>query len=213
MTGAGEGGRCPPSFGLPPGYFDKKEGQALLTRLRALPGPRPVVAVAGAPGSGKSTLAEALVAQVPGAVMLPMDGFHLDNRILDARGLRARKGAPETFDAEGFVALLDRVRAGGEVVFPVFDRDRDLAVAGEGVIDAATRLVVVEGNYLLLQAAPWSRARYDLTIALDVPEDELRRRLTARWLGYGADVDAHLANDMANALTVIRTSRPADLVL
>ena len=81
------------------------------------------------------------------------------------------------------------------------------------MIDAATRLVVVEGNYLLLQAAPWSRARYDLTIALDVPEHELRRRLTARWQGYGADVDAHLANDMANALTVIRTSRPADLVL
>lgn len=216
MRRAGEGGLRPPSFGLPPGYFDQSEGQSLLARLGQLPGSRPVIAVAGAPGSGKSTLAEALVARVPGAVLLPMDGFHLDNRLLDARGLRARKGAPETFDAAGFVALVQRVRDGGEVVFPVFDRDRDLAIAGAGVIDAATRLVVVEGNYLLLQADPWRRAAYDLTITLDVPEAELRRRLTARWEGLGADVadvEAHLQNDLANALRVIRESRPADLIL
>lgn len=210
---AGDGGPCPPAFGLPPGYFDQSEGQSLLARLGQLPGPRPLVAVAGAPGSGKSTLAEALVARVPGAVLLPMDGFHLDNRVLDARGQRARKGAPETFDAAGFVALLARVRAGDEVVFPVFDRDRDLAIAGAGIIDATTRLVVVEGNYLLLDADPWRQARYDLTVTLDVPEAELRRRLTARWQGLGADVAAHLANDLANASLVIRGSRPADLVL
>ncbi|MFV0302212.1 MAG: AAA family ATPase [Paracoccus sp. (in: a-proteobacteria)] len=185
----------------------------MLARLRALPGPRPVVALAGAPGSGKSTLAEALVARVPGAVLLPMDGFHLDNRVLDARGLRARKGAPETFDAAGFVAMLDRVRAGGEVVFPVFDRARDLAIAGAGVIAAGTRLVVAEGNYLLLDADPWRRAGYDLTLMLDVPEPELRRRLTARWQGLGADVAAHLQNDLANAAWVIRESRAADLIL
>ncbi|AUH66235.1 nucleoside/nucleotide kinase family protein [Paracoccus zhejiangensis] len=178
-----------------------------------MPGPRSVVALAGAPGSGKSTLAEALVARLPGAVLLPMDGFHLDDRVLDARGLRARKGAPETFDAAGFVALLGRVRAGGEVVFPIFDRSREIAIAGAGVIAAETRLVVVEGNYLLLDRDPWRAASYDLTVMLDVPEAELRRRLTARWQGYGADVEAHLQNDMTNALTVIRESRPADLVV
>ncbi|WP_255471177.1 nucleoside/nucleotide kinase family protein [Paracoccus sp. M683] len=194
--------------------MDQSEGQALLRRLAELPGPRAVVALAGAPGSGKSTLAEALVARVPGAVLLPMDGFHLDNRLLDQRGLRARKGSPETFDASGFVAVMNRVRAGGEVVFPVFDRGRDLAIAGAGVIDAGTRLVVVEGNYLLLDADPWRGARYDLTVMLDVPEAELRRRLTARWQGQtAADAEAHLANDMTNATLVLRGSRAADLVL
>lgn len=213
MSKVGKGGQPPGSFGFPPEYFDQDQGRALLMRLRQLPGPRALVAVAGPPGSGKSTLAAALAALSPGTVMLPMDGFHLDNRVLDARGLRAKKGAPETFDAGGFVALLQRIRAGEDVVFPVFDRDRDLAIAGAGVIDAATRLVLVEGNYLLLEADPWRQAQYDLTIALDVTEADLRQRLTARWEGLGADVDAHLANDLANAATVIRSSRPADLVL
>ena len=213
MRQAGDGGQVPPRPGLASYYFEQGEGQSLLARLGQMSGPRSVITLAGAPGSGKSTLAEALVARLPGAVLLPMDGFHLDDRVLDARGLLARKGAPETFDAAGFVALLDRVRAGGEVVFPIFDRSREIAIAGAGVIEAETRLVVVEGNYLLLDRDPWRAARYDLTVMLDVPEAELRRRLTARWQGYGADVEAHLQNDMTNALTVIRESRPADLVV
>ena len=75
------------------------------------------------------------------------------------------------------------------------------------------RVLIVEGNYLLLDRDPWRGASFDLTVMLDVPEAELRRRLTARWQGYGADVEAHLQNDMTNALTVIRESRKADLVL
>lgn len=209
----GAGGPCPRSGGFPSGYLDQGEGHALLARISALPGARAVVGLAGAPGSGKSTLAAALVARLPGAVLVPMDGFHLDNRLLDARGLRHRKGAPETFDADGFVALLTRLRGRGDVVFPVFDRSRDLAMAGAGVVDAATRLVIVEGNYLLLNADPWRSAQFDLTIMLDVPQAELRRRLTARWQGLGADVEAHLANDLANAALVAQGSRPADLIL
>ncbi|MCQ0971802.1 AAA family ATPase [Paracoccus sp. TK19116] len=186
-----------------------------MSHLSALPS-RAVVALAGAPGSGKSTLAEALVARIPGAVLLPMDGFHLDNAILDARGLRARKGAPETFDAEGFVTLVQRLAQGGEVVFPIFDRARDLAVAGAGVIARDTPLVVVEGNYLLLNRAPWTAARYNLTLFLDRPQPVLAARLTARWQSYGKEAEAiasHLKNDLANAALVAGGSRPADIVL
>ncbi|TBN49726.1 nucleoside/nucleotide kinase family protein [Paracoccus sediminis] len=187
----------------------------MLDRIRALPGARILVAVAGAPGSGKSTLAESLVARLDDAVLVPMDGFHLDDRVLDARGLRRRKGAVETFDAEGFASLVTRLAVpGAEVVFPLFDRSREIAVAGSGVVDSGHRIVVIEGNYLLLDAAPWNRLRYDLTVWLDVPEAELERRLTERWQGYGKDADqiaAHLRNDLANARFVTSRSRPADL--
>ncbi|WEF22892.1 hypothetical protein [Paracoccus sp. S3-43] len=125
--------------------------------------------MAGAPGSGKSTLAEALVARLDDAVLVPMDGFHLDDRVLSARGLLARKGAVETFDAEGFAVLVERLALRGtEVIFPVFDRSREIAVAGAGVVAPHHRIVVIEGNYLLLDAAPWNRLRFDLTVWLDV---------------------------------------------
>jgi pantothenate kinase len=179
---------------------------------------RRLVAIAGAPGSGKSTLAADLVASQPGAVLVPMDGFHLDNRLLDRDGLRPHKGAAETFDAEGFVALIRRLKQGGAVVYPVFDRDRDLAVAGAGRVEAQTGLVVVEGNYLLLDRAPWNELAglWDLSVMLDVPAGELRRRLTERWQGLGrspAEVLAHLENDLANAETVAGQSLPPTLRL
>ena len=87
-------------------------------------------------------------------------------------------------------------------------------MAGAGVVAPHHRIVVIEGNYLLLDGAPWSRLRYDLTVFLDVPEQELSRRLTARWQGHGKDarqIDAHLRNDLANARLVTARSRPADL--
>ncbi|WP_241232804.1 nucleoside/nucleotide kinase family protein [Paracoccus haematequi] len=187
----------------------------MLDRIRSLEGGRVLVAVAGAPGSGKSTLAEALVARLDDAVLVPMDGFHLDDRVLSARGLLARKGAVETFDAEGFAVLVERLAMPGtEVIFPVFDRSREIAVAGAGVVAPDHRIVVIEGNYLLLDAAPWNRLRFDLTVWLDVPVGELERRLTARWQGFGKDTDriaAHLRNDLANARFVTARSRRADL--
>lgn len=209
------GGPCPPSFGLPPGYFDEEEGQELLARVRGIGGARVLVAVTGAPGSGKSTLAEALAARLDDAILVPMDGFHLDDRVLSARGLLARKGAVETFDAEGFAVLVERLAVPrSEVIFPVFDRSREIAVAGAGVVAPDHRIVVVEGNYLLLDTPPWNRLRYDLRIWLDVPEAELERRLVARWQGFGKDahrVTEHLENDLANARFVTRRSGRADL--
>ncbi len=116
------------------------------------------------------------------------------------------------------MALIARLRAGGEVVHPVFDRSRELAIAGAGRVAAGTRLVVVEGNYLLLDRAPWREMAglWDLSVMLDVPMEELRRRLSARWQALGKDparIKAHLQNDLANAETVLRQSLPADLVV
>ncbi|WP_246026633.1 AAA family ATPase [Paracoccus luteus] len=196
-----------------PGYGPA--GAALLDRIAALGPGRRLVAVAGAPGSGKSTLATALAGHL-GAPLVPMDGFHLDNRLLDAASLRPRKGAPETFDADGFAALVERLRGGGAVVHPLFDRTRDLSIAGAAVVPADAGVVVVEGNYLLLDAPGWDRLRWDLSVWIEVAAPELERRLTLRWRDLGCDanaVAAHLANDMANARRVQAGSRAADMVL
>ena len=199
----------------------------LLARVRRLdPARRVIVAVAGAPGSGKSTLAErlteALNREAPGAAaVLPMDGYHYDDAILVPRGLRPRKGAPETFDVAGFAHMLARLRANAEdeIAVPVFDRALEISRAGARMIAKDTRVIVAEGNYLLLDAAPWSRlhALYDLTVALDTPEAELRRRLVARWRGFGvpeAEIAAKVeGNDLPNGRFVRERSRAAEVVL
>ncbi len=181
---------------------------------------RVLVAVAGAPGAGKSTLAEALSARLgPRAALVPMDGFHLDNAILDARGRRFHKGAPDTFDVGGLASVLHRLRTGAEVVVPVFDRDRDLSVGSARIVPPEAQIVVVEGNYLLLSDPPWSALApfWDLTVFLDVPLAELTRRLIARWCHHGLPPEEArrraLDNDIPNARTVIERSRPADVVL
>ncbi len=146
---------------------------------------RILVAIAGAPGSGKSTLAEALLAeleaQAPGdAALVPMDGFHYDDVVLAARGLLSRKGAPETFDVDGFAAALARIRAADRpVAVPVFDRELEIARAGGRIVGPEAPVVLVEGNYLLLDMAPWDALAplFDLTLFLPVPEAELARRL------------------------------------
>ncbi len=186
---------------------------ALELRARRL-----LVAIAGPPTSGKSTLAEALVDRLgPRAALVPMDGFHLDNRILDARGLRSRKGSPPTFDAAGFAHAVRRLQTEDEVFLPVFDRTRDLAIACAQVVGPATEICVVEGNYLLLKDPPWSDLRplWDLSVFLSVPLDEIDRRSVARWDEHGWPRDkarAHIdVNDLPNARTVLENSAEADI--
>lgn len=184
---------------------------------------RRLVAIAGPPGSGKSTLAEAVVTEFVGrghpAALMPMDGFHLDNRLLEPRGLVPRKGAPETFDFAGFASTLKRVKTEPHVVLPVFDRSREIAIAGAAEIRAETRIVVAEGNYLCLDEAPWRDLAqlWDFTIFLDVPMAELERRLIARWHAYGFDAEAAkakaLGNDIPNARRVRRSVTEVDLTL
>jgi pantothenate kinase len=195
------------------------DGLAALIRERAQGKGRFITALAGAPGSGKSTLAHDVVAALgAGARVVPMDGFHYDDAVLNARGLRHRKGAPETFDALGFVHLIQRLRAGEEVAIPVFDRSMELSRAAADVVTDQDQFLVVEGNYLLLDQSPWTALTplFDLTVFLDVPLAELDRRLVARWAHYGKTPDEARAwidgNDMPNIKTVINHSRDADVV-
>lgn len=192
---------------------------AIVAKIRAIPTGegRVLVAIAGPPASGKSTLAGGLVARLRSegmqAVEVPMDGFHLDNVLLDARGLRHRKGAPETFDAAGFVHAMRRLKAGGEVVLPAFDRALDLAIAGRICVGTEDRIVVVEGNYLCFNQPPWDElaSLWDVVHYLDIPEAELERRLMQRWRSHGLS-EAEAArktqeNDLPNA-RLVRSSRP-----
>lgn len=182
-------------------------------------GRRRLVAIAGPPASGKSTLAAAVVHQVPNSCVVPMDGFHLDNSILEQRGLLTRKGSPDSFDAMGFKHLIIRLTQEDEVVFPVFDRNLDRAIAGAGVVAAETQTVVVEGNYLLLDAPIWRDLGdyWDDTVQLEVPMPVLKKRLTQRWVDHGfthSDALAKAAaNDLPNAKFVAQHSRPAQVVL
>lgn len=181
-----------------------------------------VVAVAGAPGSGKSTLSHHLLDLFPegSAAIVPMDGFHFDDVILNKRGLRSRKGAPETFDYAGFSALLRRIRSlEPEIAVPVFDRSMELSRAGAAIIDSDVKFVLVEGNYLLLDEAPWNELApfFDFAIFLDLPRNELERRLMQRWHEQGKTQeearDWIATNDMPNIERVVQQRRPADLVI
>ncbi|WP_406870336.1 hypothetical protein ABEB22_11565 [Thioclava sp. 'Guangxiensis'] len=195
----------------------------LASHIRQLEGERLVIAVAGAPGSGKSRLAQeicdALNAKAPAsAAILPMDGFHRSNDWLDARGLRPRKGAPETFDTTGFAALLQKARMAGQPLsVPTFDRDTDAVIPAGCEIEAQTRIIITEGNYLLLNRDGWRDLfpLFDLTIRLHVPEDELRDRLTRRWKKYGLPADEITRrveeNDLPNGRILLTEGRAADL--
>ncbi|SPJ26098.1 nucleoside triphosphate hydrolase [Palleronia abyssalis] len=198
----------------------------LVRRLEALDTGRRrhFVAVAGAPGSGKSAVSERLVARLNAqptaqAAILPMDGFHYDNIYLEPLGLLPRKGAPETFDVAGFESTLARLSdgSGRAVAVPVFDRSIEVARAGARVISPEIRLVIVEGNYLLLDRPYWRDLSpyFDITVFLDVPIDVLHQRLLDRWtaLAPAAAVRQVDGNDLPNARLVISHSMPPDFRL
>lgn len=183
---------------------------------------RAIVAMVGAPGSGKSTLADKLAGKLNGraaglAAVLPMDGYHYDDTWLTPAGLQARKGAPHTFDVGGLYHTLKRMRARdeAEVAVPVFDRKIEIARAGARLIPADVPVIIVEGNYLLLDQTPWSRLlpMFDVTVMIEVPEHALRARLTGRWERLGltpTEIAAKLEqNDLPNGRLVRTGSVPA----
>jgi pantothenate kinase len=173
-----------------------------------------LLGLTGAPGVGKTTVAAAL-----GLPVVPMDGFHYADVELVRRGLLDRKGAPETFDAPGYAALLARVRAGEEdVVAPMFERDLEQPIAGAHWVPP-TGTVVTEGNYLLLDEPRWHavRAQVDEVWHLHVADDVRRARLVARHVEFGkspAEAEAWVARvDDANAALVEAAASRADRVV
>jgi pantothenate kinase len=205
------------------GLADRLEA---LARDRGKSAGRVIAAIAGAPGSGKSTLADKLVGKLNGrqpglAAVLPMDGYHYDDLYLVPAGLRPRKGAPMTFDVGGLSHTLQRLRARDEadVAVPVFDRKIEIARAGARLISREVPVIVVEGNWLLLDQSPWDRLRplFDVTAMVDVPEHVLRARLRGRWERLGltkAEILERLEeNDLPNGRLVRNGSVAPDLVL
>jgi pantothenate kinase len=189
---------------------------------------RTIIGIAGPPASGKSTLAEAVVqhlnkemeSSLAMASLLPMDGYHLDNRLLESRGLLSRKGSPETFNADGFCEAVTRISvASRETFHPIFDRQLDLAIANAISISPDTPVVVVEGNYILLKTDPWSSLSevFDTTVFVCPGLDILRDRLQQRWIDHGLDPEAAMlratGNDLVNAELILRDSVEADITL
>lgn len=196
----------------------------LVERARQLAGaaPRSILGICGAPGAGKSTLASTLVTALGSlAVLVPMDGFHLANSELIKLGRRDRKGAIDTFDGAGYVALVRRLRAADEPVVyaPEFRREIEEAIAGAIPVAREVRLVVTEGNYLLSDAEPWNvlGSLLDETWYVD-PGDTLRQeRLIARHVAFGKEPDFarswSLGPDQRNAEMIAATRGAADLLI
>lgn len=203
----------------------KENARKLADRLlSSYSGTRLMAGMAGAPGSGKSTLADAVVEEInrqrPGlSAVFPMDGFHFDDAVLREMGRLANKGAIDTFDAHGLRHMLQRLKANEDehVAVPVFDRSIEIARAGGRLIPQETGIIVCEGNYLLMRQEPWDRLHpiFDLTVLVDVPLDELRRRLRERWFFYGLD-EASICrklddNDIPNGVAIMEGSIEPDL--
>ena len=189
---------------------------------------RILVGIVGPPAAGKSTLAVTLADALRRehgagtAVAVPMDGFHLANVELRRLGRADRKGAPETFDAAGFVHLLTRLRAApdDEVVYaPEFNRTLNESIGSAIPVPASVRVVVVEGNYLLLPREPWARVRdlLDLALYIEAPVstrvDALLRRQRSRGLDRDAAHDWVYRSDEANAALIASTRDRADRIL
>jgi pantothenate kinase len=191
-------------------------------RLAAGPA-RAVLGVTGSPGAGKSTLVEALLRELPaGAVAhVPMDGFHLADVALRRLGRLAAKGAPDTFDAGGYVALLRRLRADAEDVIyaPAFERDLEQPLAGAIAVPRSARLVLTEGNYLLVDRGRWAEVRPELAeVWFCDPDPQLRMdRLIARHEAFGKQPEQARAwvqaVDEGNAALVESTRARADLIV
>jgi pantothenate kinase len=197
----------------------------LLTRAERLldSSPRSVLGIAGAPASGKSTLAAALVAELrrrrpDEVVLVGMDAFHIGHRVLVDHGLENVKGAPGTFDALGYASLLERLRDPVETIYaPEFHREIEDSLAQNVEVAPGVRLVVTEGNYLLLPRPPWDRVRALLDEAwfVHLDDTERRRRMIARHRSYGHPIQVATAktdgNDAANARLVNAEQNDPDL--
>ncbi|MGC6536645.1 MAG: hypothetical protein ACON44_04745 [Candidatus Puniceispirillaceae bacterium] len=177
---------------------------------------RTLIAIGGPPASGKSTLAaelhRLLNANNRPCGLIPMDGFHLDNNILQDRGLLSRKGAPETFDVVGFAKLIGALNSEKDISVPLFDRDRDCVVRDASNITANQKHIIIEGNYLFLNDGLWRdlHSYWTLSVFIAPPIKELEARLIRRWVDQGLDKEAAetraKTNDIPNANLILSQS-------
>ena len=206
----------------PPGRVETSLAALAEHIARIKSGQRVIIAMAGPPASGKSKTAEDLAGAIKAlgrsAAVVQMDGFHFDDRVLKHMGLLPQKGAPMTFDVAGFAALLERLSENAEdaVYVPVFDRSLELSRGAARAIPKEVEVVIVEGNYLLLQEAAWAKsaALYDVSVMVFAHPKTLEERLLARWADAGLPPEVGRAkaegNDLPNGRLVLRESRTAD---
>jgi pantothenate kinase len=186
-------------------------------------GKRIFIAIAGAPASGKSTISVKISDDINkrgyASQVLQMDGFHFDDGILTQKGLLKKKGAPETFDVQGLKNCLYRLQTEGEVVVPIFDRNLEVSRSSASIIDKETKIIFIEGNYLLLNSEPWSQLNdyYDYSIMLHCDEKTLEQRLIERWKGFKLNEEQIkykvYESDLPNGVQVIKNSSKATFTL
>ncbi len=186
-------------------------------------GARIIIAIAGPPGVGKSTIADYLCHEFNKnhaniCAILPMDGYHYDDIYLEEMGWRERKGAPHTFDVGGYAHILQRLKENSEpeIAVPVFDRSLEIARAGARLIPSSAKIILTEGNYLLLADKPWNmlHALFDHTIMLTAPKDVIKQRLHDRWVTHQLPADEIAQkmqeNDLPNVEKVLNGSLTAE---
>ena len=181
------------------------------------------IALSGPPASGKSTISEKLVKDLTlkghNSSILQMDGFHYDDQILKQKSLLLKKGAPETFDVMGFLNFLFRLQNENEVAIPIFDRSLELSRSSAVIISKETRVVIVEGNYILLKTHPWRELHkfFNSTIMINTKHEILEKRLIERWRSFNIPEEEIkqkvFENDLPNGMNVYKNSILADFNL
>ena len=181
---------------------------------------RVLIGIIGKPGAGKSTLSKFLMAKLPKefVTVVPMDGYHLSNKVLKDLKCADRKGAPDTFDVAGFISLVKRIRTEQtqNIYYPIFDRAIEESIAAQGVVTSVTKVVIIEGNYLLHDDGGWEVCNdlLDESWMVDVDDDKRISRLISRHIAYGKDPEAAKAwakgTDEVNAKLIERGRNRAD---
>ncbi len=184
---------------------------------------RVLIGIIGKPGAGKSTLSKYLMAKLPKefVTVVPMDGYHLSNKVLKDLKRADRKGAPDTFDVAGFTSLVKRIRSEQtqNIYYPIFDRAIEESIAAQGVVTSATKVVIIEGNYLLHDDGGLEVLNdlLDESWMVDVDDDKRIARLISRHIAYGKDLEAAKAwakgTDEVNAKLIERGRDRADFVV
>ena len=181
------------------------------------------IALSGPPASGKSTISQKLAndlsAKEYNSSILQMDGFHYDDLILKEKKLLLKKGAPETFDVMGLINSVSRLQKEDEVVIPIFDRSLELSRSSAVIISKNTKVIIVEGNYILLNSYPWCELHkfFNTTVMINCEKKILEKRLIERWENFNLpkeEIDEKVyKNDLPNGVNVLKNSIKADYIL